>query len=466
VKFDQLTAYIVIETRTDERKKLTFMRKKKIQTAIITCMMLLLLLGSINGCAAETGQLIETEESEAVAEAVEEAEPTEQIEATEQAEEVGQVEKIAKLEEPGVSDIDFGELDVPENMLAFYLVLNNKRPFVSADIGCQEFYWDEYFWCESDPRKYDKRDYFRIVDLDGDGEMEIVIDIIFPWVVEVMDYQEGTVYGYQFPGRGMSPIMKNGVFLGSSGASSNGYFRFTEFDRESYTRETLTYAKDNSYEVDGKEVTLEEYCAYVESIKDDEVKSYDYTDKWLENILLKELSGTDRALVKAAPVEEMKVEFPCTPEELEPYREVLTGQKEFTLIADGAEPYVIEDDLLKNITSGEEEVILYFSMVDMDQDEMPEVVLIYNYHTVILHAIGDSVYGYDFQYENRDEGVGAIAPDGSFIMDEYCETYGRITYFDEYGCGRENVSYSSAAENERVRYYTFSPENLRKAYGE
>lgn len=31
-----------------------------------------------------------------------------------------------------------------EDLLAYWLVLNGKQPFISTDEGNQEFYWDEY----------------------------------------------------------------------------------------------------------------------------------------------------------------------------------------------------------------------------------------------------------------------------------------------------------------------------------
>ena len=34
-------------------------------------------------------------------------------------------------------------LGIPENMLAYWMVLNSKKPFVSANEDCQEFFWDE-----------------------------------------------------------------------------------------------------------------------------------------------------------------------------------------------------------------------------------------------------------------------------------------------------------------------------------
>lgn len=68
-------------------------------------------------------------------------------------------------------------LEIPENMLAYWLVLNNKKPFISADEGCQEFFWDEYFWCLSEPdiNPMCEMTHFGVVDLDNDGSEELVM---------------------------------------------------------------------------------------------------------------------------------------------------------------------------------------------------------------------------------------------------------------------------------------------------
>ena len=81
-----------------------------------------------------------------------------------------------KVESGGYSaKEELAALEIPENMLAYWMVVNGKKPFVSAGEGCQEFYWDEYFWCclELTPgfKVYD----FGIVDLDSDGMTELVI---------------------------------------------------------------------------------------------------------------------------------------------------------------------------------------------------------------------------------------------------------------------------------------------------
>lgn len=47
-----------------------------------------------------------------------------------------------QIEEAGndITRDELENLDIPENMLAYWLVLNSKIPFISANEGCQEFF--------------------------------------------------------------------------------------------------------------------------------------------------------------------------------------------------------------------------------------------------------------------------------------------------------------------------------------
>lgn len=62
------------------------------------------------------------------------------------------------------------ELNIPENLLAFYLVLNSKKTFISANEGCQEFYWNEYYWRDGDLAETFTIHDFMLVDMDDDKD--------------------------------------------------------------------------------------------------------------------------------------------------------------------------------------------------------------------------------------------------------------------------------------------------------
>ena len=355
-------------------------------------------------------------------------------------------------------------LDLPENMLAFYLVLTGKKPFVGAYEGGQEFYWNEYYWCLSQPdleRIFD----FMIVDLDRDGEEEFVMTG-WPETTYVLDHQEGKVYNYQFPFRGMKRILANGVYDGSSGASIDGYYRIT-FHKGTYKEETLAYMENDYFEVQGKQVSSEEFYEYVRTYEEMElVQSWDYTEEELERFLLEGLTKEELFIARHAPKEEMAEELPDVSKVPSECIEVLASGKEFVCVTEDHKKFYLDGNLLKSKSSDEERKIYYFSILDMDGDGIPEVVLTCFNKTLILRGTEKGVLGYLFDYYDE---IGAISQDGKFtIGSQYYDgqdlgQYGRIRFFgkDDY-----EIEWSKAAGAvaDRVRYYTFSEEMLEKVF--
>ena len=87
-----------------------------------------------------------------------------------------------------------------------------------------------------------------------------------PETTQVLDYQEGEVYSYQFPYRGMKGILINGVYNTSSAADIGGFYRI-HFDKGTYEEERLAYLEHDYYEVEGVEVTAEEFYRYTEALR-------------------------------------------------------------------------------------------------------------------------------------------------------------------------------------------------------
>lgn len=87
-----------------------------------------------------------------------------------------------------------------------------------------------------------------------------------PETTQVLDYQEGEVYSYQFPYRGMKGILINGVYNTSSAADIGGFYPI-HFDKGTYEEERLAYMEHDYYEVEGVEVTAEEFYRYTEALR-------------------------------------------------------------------------------------------------------------------------------------------------------------------------------------------------------
>lgn len=205
---------------------------------------------------------------------------TEENDNTEIQEEENEIKKYSSTEE-------INALNIPENLLAFYLVLNNKKPFVSVDEGCQEFYWDEYFWHQGELELSFTISGFMLVDMDDDEEKELLLMGYMPETTQILDYQEGVVFSYQFAYRGMKGILPNGVYNSSSAYDVGGFYRIMYFDKGTYEEETLAYMEHNYYEVEGVEVSSDEFHAYTESyINAEQVEDIDFTEEMLKEKLL------------------------------------------------------------------------------------------------------------------------------------------------------------------------------------
>lgn len=185
-------------------------------------------------------------------------------------------------------DKAMAELVYEEDLLAYWRVLSNQQPFVSTDENYQEFYWDEYNWCLGGQVECRRADEFMVVDMDGDGGNEVVL-YCWPESTQVLHYENGVVYSYQFVFRGMKRIHKNGIYEGSNGASNTSYHRLTELNKEGYTEETIAVMDyyGDYFEVEGAEVPFEEYCDYAQTIESVELaETIEFTEDMLADCLL------------------------------------------------------------------------------------------------------------------------------------------------------------------------------------
>lgn len=357
---------------------------------------------------------------------------------------------------------EIAELGLPEDMLAFYLALNSKKPFVSADEGCQEFYWDEYFWHQGELELSYKITGFMLVDMDGDEEKELILTGYMPETTQVLDYQEGMVYSYQFAYRGMKRILTSGVYDGSSGYDINGFYRIY-FDKGTYEEERLAYMEHDYYEVEGVEVSSEEFYAYTEDfVNAERVEDIDFTEEMLEEKLLGDLSEEELSVVKnIAPEEIIEEDIPYTAEEIQDYLDVLTEGKAFICVTDNRQKFFLEDNYVRNKTGEDEYQVLYFSIVDMDRDEKPEMILTCYPDTVlILHDTEEGVRGYRFSIYDE---IRSIGKDGIYQFDKYgTRGYGRIVSFETDGCVIEPVDNHDSINDDRIRYYFFSEETINQ----
>lgn len=136
--------------------------------------------------------------------------------------------------------------------------------------------------------------YFYVQDMDKDGIKEVVVS----YFDQTMIFHEknGKVYGYKFPNRGMSPLYKDGTFLGSSGAANNDLMGNISFDENDMYFDTIVstsmdlskedkmvFYKNGCEGDEGAiEITKEEYMEIILKYKMEDEIEYQFT---VENIL-------------------------------------------------------------------------------------------------------------------------------------------------------------------------------------
>ena len=354
------------------------------------------------------------------------------------------------------SEEEIAALGIREDMLAYWMVLNNKRPFVSADEGYQEFFWDEYYWCLGMPRERRQADYFMIVDMNGDKADEIVLGCS-PESTQILHYEDGVVYSHQFVFRGMMRIRVNGIYEGSDGAASTFYYRLRELSKDGYTEEVIAGMDGDYYEVGEREATYEEFCNLTDSIESVALaKSMEFTERMLDQCLLGDLPEQELTLLKRIPKENVAESEPNHQEvrqALQAYAAVLKGEQDVVLVTgDGS----MEEGTF----------VRYFSLTDMDGDGSLELVLTCNDDLVwILHHEGEGVHGYRLRTDRHKWRVPVIATDGVFQTEDgnlSSTGYARIVEFGEDGYRTEPVEGRGDSGHDWIRYYFYSEETIAR----
>ena len=156
-------------------------------------------------------------------------------------------------------------------------VLKDETKYVSEEN--KETLFSEYM------SRYEGRDAkveYTLMDFDRDNENEMIVRISsFDGFYLILNYEDGTVYGFEDVIRGMIVIKEDGTYVGSGGADVHAVCRST-FDKSTRIVEELATSDWGTYEVGGKTAAKEEYEAVYEkectSKKD--VEFTVYTEKY------------------------------------------------------------------------------------------------------------------------------------------------------------------------------------------
>lgn len=139
----------------------------------------------------------------------------------------------------------------------------------------------------------------------------------------------------------------------------------------------------------------------------------------------------------------------------------MSSEKSFISVTDDNQEYYLNNYHLKKGKQDEDFRILYFSIVDMDQDGIYELVLTGGWEiTQIMHYEEGQVYSYQFDYYDE---IGDIAKDGVFVTGPPSNSgYGKIVSFETDGCIIEPVDNHSSINDDRIRYNFFSEEAIKQ----
>lgn len=125
---------------------------------------------------------------------------------------------------------------------------------------------------------------YTIVDMDSDEKPEVIISLSgqlddYYMILHYNDQSEDfSIYAMTVGTRGLQMLQVNGVFMGSSGASSTGYYMYDfESGMNCYQIE-LAYIDSENYSIQSIPVSKDEFDAYYEStLKADLVEWRDYS---------------------------------------------------------------------------------------------------------------------------------------------------------------------------------------------
>lgn len=141
-------------------------------------------------------------------------------------------------------------------------ILKNEQKFI-AENG-EEVYLKDYKYAEE---YYATPSRYALVDFDGDGINELVVDISLNGGIYLVFHNDGSnIYGFQFFSKELQNIKVDGSFSQSGAAVSNYYTRIT-FDGDDYEITNVAVCDEyiSKYEIDGKECSIEEIDEYIEN---------------------------------------------------------------------------------------------------------------------------------------------------------------------------------------------------------
>ena len=191
-----------------------------------------------------------------------------------------------------------------EAMQAYHAVLMNEMPFYSVN-GGENYLLNRYDRSVEGYAVW-RTERFAVIDMDGDGIPEVVLALTtgFDGAFEVMHYEDGKVYGFNHPYRGMLELTADGTYVASNGASESVFLKAASIKKDVYTTETLAYStssgqdiNDISYYIGDKKVSKDDYDVVTTNLWDKMNKNaavwYEFTDADIASVFPPARTGNE-----------------------------------------------------------------------------------------------------------------------------------------------------------------------------
>jgi hypothetical protein len=170
-----------------------------------------------------------------------------------------------------ITSVTYDLADIPENIRA---VIKNERTFINGNMG-EMYFKDSESASLYRPAQYGNVDY-TVLDLDGDGNSEMIINGMDGYVILHDTGKE--IRAYYCGARSMYGLKTDGTYDWTDLTVSGEYGiqRITGFTESSYLREDLCHIREDAdgtrtYYVGGNKVSEAEYDAFVATLSPEEV---------------------------------------------------------------------------------------------------------------------------------------------------------------------------------------------------
>ena len=179
-------------------------------------------------------------------------------------------------------------------MEAYKAVLQNKATFYSTD-DKKDYKLNEFDYWSEDSNYPLQVVRFAVIDMGDDGIPKVVLELTtgFDGAFEVLHYEDGRVYGFNRPYRGMLDLTADGIYEGSNGAADSGFYK-ASIKKESYKEEALGYSKSGadgseSYTVGQSKVTKGQWDEFLGKMwahaRENAAVWHDFTDENITSVL-------------------------------------------------------------------------------------------------------------------------------------------------------------------------------------